>query len=445
MIKKVKSFVGNNWLILLLLLTAFLVRLYFVDKAVILSGDLLVHKEWGERFWIIGAKNFYFDENWYYSKPTQPPFTSLIFAGAYYLYDHRYRLAELHNIIKFPPAAFIIYFGKWGYELMLKTPGILGDIFIGGLIYVFIIKMTSNRRRAVLGMSLYIFNPVSIFISGVWGQTESLIAFFALLSFYLLTDKYIWLSPLFMFLSIYTKPTWIVFLPLYIFCLIFVWKNKKVKLRNIIFGIILSLLALIIVTKPFSGSNIISFIKYTTLNNMLPAAKGTIKATTSAFNFNSIFFRLDVNLATDKYLVLPANNLGYIILTYLYLVMSFFINKNGVNPKTILISGFIIGSGATIFLTGMLERYLFIGFPFLLIIGLCETKYLKYFIIFNITLFLNLIWAFFRRSHGEVDHVFTDHGMLLIRIISIINVLIFILFVRSNISKNLLKLGLWKK
>lgn len=445
MFKKAKILLKNNWKIILILIAAFVIRFYFVDKATTISGDLLVHKEWGERFWSVGAKNFYFDENWYYSKPTQPPLTTLMFAEAFYLYDHRYRIAELHNIIKFPPAAFIIYFGKWGYELMLKMPGILGDILLGGLIYHFILKTTSIRKQALLGMFLYLFNPVTIFLSGIWGQTESLIAFFAIASFFLLTTRYTWLSPVLLFLSLYTKPTWIVLVPLYIICALFLWKKRKLKLKNILIGLFAVVISFIVITKPFSGSNLIPFSKYIIVNNMLPAAKGTIKATTSAFNFHSIIFRLDVNLATDKYLFLSANNLGYFMLFFSYLLSFFYIRKQGVSLGTIAISAFVVGLTATLFLTGMLERYLFIAFPFILMIGVCVNKNLKYFIIFNITLFLNLIWAFFRRRYGEIDHIFTDNGMLLIRIISIINVLILILFIRSNISQNLIKLGLWKK
>ena len=442
---KLLTLLKKEWKIFVLIAVSLLVRIYFVDKFVDISGDLLVHKEWGERYWQIGPRNFYFDEDWYYSKPTQPPITSLIFANAYYLYDHRYRLAELHNIIKFPPAPFIIYFGDWGYEMMLKMPGILGDILLGGLIYKYIFKITGRKRSALFGIGLYLFNPVTIFLSGVWGQTESLIAFFGLLSFYLLTTKYIWMSPFFMFLSLYTKPTWAVFIPLYVFCLIFLWIKKKLKPRDLFFGITLTALALIIVTKPFSGNNIISFTKYITLNNMLPAAKGTIKATSSAFNFHSIIFDLDVNLSSDPYLFMPANYLGYFILAYIYLMVFSYLRKKGLDLKTITVSGGVVGFGSALFLTGMLERYLFLGFPFIAVLAMSDKKLFKYFVIFTATLFSNLIWAFYRRRFGKIDHLFTDYGLFLVRVISFINVLTYVLFVRSNIGKNLLKLRLWKK
>ena len=92
-----------------------------------------------------------------------------------------------------------------------------------------------------------------------------------------------------------------------------------------------------------------------------------------------------------------------------------------------------------------LERYLFLGFPFIAVLAMSDKKLFKYFVIFTATLFSNLIWAFYRRRFGKIDHLFTDYGLFLVRVISFINVLTYVLFVRSNIGKNLLKLRLWKK
>ena len=178
---------------------------------------------------------------------------------------------------------------------------------------------------------------------------------------------------------------------------------------------------------------------------MLPAAKGTIKATSSAFNFHSIIFDLDVNLSSDRYFILPANYLGYFVLGYIYLIVFSYIWNKGLDMKTVTVSGSIVGFGSTFFLTGMLERYLFLGFPFIAVLAVSDKKLFKYYAIFTVTLFSNLIWAFYRRRYGKIDHLFTDYGLLIVRIISFINVLTFVLFVRSNIEKNLLKLRLWKK
>jgi len=78
-------------------------------------------------------------------------------------------------------------------------------------------------------------------------------------------------------------------------------------------------------------------------------------------------------------------------------------------------------------------------------LAMSDKKLFKYFVIFTATLFSNLIWAFYRRRFGKIDHLFTDYGLFLVRVISFINVLTYVLFVRSNIGKNLLKLRLWKK
>src|SRR5512141_127781 len=109
-----------NWLkkhklnisIFFILLAGLLIRTYFVNKVVV--GDLLNYVEWGHRFAETGGKNFYFSEGWYYSVPVYPPVSILTFAAMDVLNQHRYVLAQLHNVIKFPPAVFIVYFYEWG-------------------------------------------------------------------------------------------------------------------------------------------------------------------------------------------------------------------------------------------------------------------------------------------------------------------------------------------
>ena len=129
-------------------------------------------------------------QNWYYAPPNYPPIISLIYAYSYWLYDHKYVLAQIHNIVKFYPSEFIDYFYKNGYYLTLKLPSIIADLAIGIFIYRIILSITNSYKRSLFALSIYLFNPVSILLSSIWGQTDSLIAIIALLSFYLLAKKH---------------------------------------------------------------------------------------------------------------------------------------------------------------------------------------------------------------------------------------------------------------
>src|SRR3989304_4411079 len=118
-----------------LLLIGFFIRFYYADKFVKESGDLRLYADWGEKFWEYGSKNFYFVKEWYYAPPNYPPILSLIYAGSYWLFDHKYVLAQIHNATRLVPAVFIIYFYDHGYYLLLKLPGIMADLGLAYFIY----------------------------------------------------------------------------------------------------------------------------------------------------------------------------------------------------------------------------------------------------------------------------------------------------------------------
>jgi hypothetical protein len=75
----------------------FLLRVYFISFWTQINGDLLLYMDWGERFWELGARQFYFENMWYYAPPNYPPIISLLYAFAYWLFERRYVLAQIHN------------------------------------------------------------------------------------------------------------------------------------------------------------------------------------------------------------------------------------------------------------------------------------------------------------------------------------------------------------
>ncbi len=417
----------KKYLVLVLLfLLGFLLRVYFVDKVVV--GDLLSFGEWGETVVKRGPTNFYFgDHVWYYSAPNYLPLSQIFFGGAFWLFDHKYVLAQLHNLVRFPPAAFIIYFYQWGYILLLKLPSILADLGLGILVYKLIQDFTGDVRKAAIGMALFVLNPITIFISGGWGQTDSLVTLFGFLSFVLLVKKKFVLSSIFLFISLYQKPGWAIFVPFFIFLMFLV----RPKIKSIILGLVLTFTAFVLVTKPFSDGNIFSYTyKLVTVRTIQPL-RVIGKASVSAFNFQTIFFKIDRDFPSATLLGVRSRDIGILAYLFINLYVFSYVKKVKNFLWGVVFGLFVIGLGSFLFLANMLERYFFPGLAPLVVIMMVAPKTFVKGVLLNIILFANIIWAFYRRGSDEIDHPFTGNNFLLIRVLSLVNVVSFVLIIRK--------------
>lgn len=414
--KRIKKYLP----IVSLLLLGFLIRIIFAAFE-IESGDILVFAEWGKRFKELGAANFYTKEGWYYSFPTYPPLSSLLFGGIYWLFEHNYVLSQIHNLVKVIPSSFILYinelFGnplylRRGYLILLKAPSISGDIALGGVIYFVVRKLVEDEKKALLASAFYVLNPVTIFLSSIWGQTEGLVAFFGFLAFYFLSQKKFTVSAPLFFVSLYLKPTWAIFVPLYLVIAYF----AKPKLRGVVLGIVITLAIFLASTIPFSGPGVLSFLKSTVLGNILPSAKGAAKASNSAINFHTVFFKMDKTLSTK-----PLNYFGYFSFILLNVYSFFYLKKQKKDLlKTSMSLMFVVGFGSFLFLTNMLERYFFASFVPMIVLIFTDTKLFFYGVLINAVTFVNLVWIFFRRKSDELNSVFVAFNSFVVKILSFV-------------------------
>ena len=60
---------------------------------------------------------------------------------------------------------------------------------IGGVLIYIIAKKKYSHSQSTLWMSLYLFHPVILIDSSIWGQCDSVLAFFGLLFCYFITEK----------------------------------------------------------------------------------------------------------------------------------------------------------------------------------------------------------------------------------------------------------------
>jgi len=194
----VKNFFGNK--ITLLLIAAFFFRIALVNFGT-LNLDFNTFIAWSVNLAQNGFRDFY--NGW-----------------SDYLPGYLYVLWFLGKIRGVIPD-IILY----------KLPAILADLATGYLIYKIVDKL-KDRKWALISSAVYLFNPAIWANSALWGQADSLTAFFALLSIYLLpTAKRqapliaYWLSAASLAIGTLIKPQAAFALPV----ILFLFLKNKVK------------------------------------------------------------------------------------------------------------------------------------------------------------------------------------------------------------------------
>lgn len=143
------------------------------------------------------------------------------------------------GVIDYPPLYiyFLALFAKLSggnvtaYRLLVKLVPMISDLFIAGFLTGLSLKKKLSEHMTVFIAALWIFNPVVILDSACWGQVDSFLTVFVIMSAYFLTDKKYLLAGLFTGLGIMLKPQMIIFLPVFgskfLFDFVSDFKEKK--------------------------------------------------------------------------------------------------------------------------------------------------------------------------------------------------------------------------
>ncbi len=128
-------------------------------------------------------------------------------------------------------------------QLCFKMPGILADL--GLMIAVFKIgsKELGKKQALILGVILML-NPLLIVNSSAWGQIESLLALFLVLSMYNLYKKNWYLSGVLYILAVLIKPQALMVGPVFLFAFA-ASRDLKMILKMIGIGIVLAFLFIV--------------------------------------------------------------------------------------------------------------------------------------------------------------------------------------------------------
>lgn len=369
--------------------------------------DLNNHLDWGKRFWDYGPKNFYESSIWGTSWPNQPFGSILLFAGIYKVYVFIFNfILWLNNTFPFFPSKIVWVFEQHLHPWLVKLPFVLSDIGIGFLIYKILDKLNPKLKK--LGTILFIFNPVIIYNSTIWGQTDSLINLLALTGIFLVWQKkYFW--GIFLFLiSFAFKLSLFIYFPVFLVVLVKQYRDYKKILLSFLF----SILFFILISIPFSGDKKPLEWLWYMYNGKVFTRQGSM-LNGNAFNFWFILFGADFSKSEfTKFGSLSYqfwSRLVYVAVS-IPVIWKFF--KSKFSFINIISSLMIFAFGAFIILTNMHERYLYPIFPILTVLVLLKKPFLKLpsLIILSLIHLLNLynLWFYpeiiFLKNFLVFDH-----------------------------------------
>ena len=404
----------------ILIIAAILFRLIFAF--VVWHPDVNNHVDWGTRFWEYGFKGFYDPDSnvWSYTWPNQPPGSIYIFALLKKVNDNIFNFFWNINI-KVPafPSNTIFYLEDHLFPALLKLPAILADFGIAYLIY----KSVSNKKYARMGALVWLFNPVIWYNSSIWGQTDSVIAFFVFLSFYLLFKNKPVLSVISFALSIYIKASLIIFVPIYIIYFL----KKRYPLATYLKAIILSFTIIILLTLPFAKGNPVVWLYYLYQGKVFVQQLQVITA--NAFNIWATIASIHERPQSLMLGPLTYQMWGIIAFVISYLIIAYFTIKGKVKNIYWVLS--LVAIASFMLLTNMHERYLYPFFPFFTVLAVAKREYMRVYIVLSLINLLNLYNFWWVPEINFVISFLSFGDRLMPRILGFISFIIFIYLFRE--------------
>ncbi|MBR5151945.1 MAG: glycosyltransferase family 39 protein [Clostridia bacterium] len=374
-----------------LMIILVLVRLIVAAKTDGHSTDMVCWAAWGNRMNEVPLSAFYAPD--YFCD--YPP-------GYLYILGAVSKLSSLLNIT-----------GD-GYYFMLKLPPILADIVIALLLYRYASPRMSKKGAGLFAV-LYMLSPVFFYDSAVWGQIESVLLVFLLLSLLLFQEKKYAPATVLYALSILIKPQGILLAPVILLLLL---ESKDIK--KILVSFLLAYAAFLIVIIPFSPAwqNETGFKLFLELLNpfwMIDKYLTTLGSypyfSVNAFNFYA-FLNLNWAPLSNLGSEFLASSMNYIILALGVLGSFFLYFKIKDKSSNLWISCYFLFGFLFTFAVQMHERYIVLSIIFLLLAYLTSKNkhLLRLFAGFSCAGFLNLFCILILMRQ---DNTFPDYALVL--------------------------------
>lgn len=174
------------------------IRLLLISLPIAFWVDMNLYKSWAIDLVQMGISNFYD-----YSKNCDYP--------PAYLYP-LWAIGKIYQSVN--PSFTDAFSHTEGLFLMemIKIPPVLADIAAAILITKILKPHVTADKAYKLGL-LYAFNPLMIFVSGIWGQVDGIMSFLMLVAFYLIQKNSVIRTGLLISLMLIIKPQGLFFAP----------------------------------------------------------------------------------------------------------------------------------------------------------------------------------------------------------------------------------------
>ncbi len=441
----------RKWpLIILGVVTLMLFRFYFSLKY--FHVDIWSNAAWGE--WIAnnGSKDFFYNNVWVYSWPTQLPLINLIYSwcfdlGRYLLIDF-IRLGNLMEKLGVGAGVlneygkFVTFMGsKYSDEIpfqnvflfSIKLIPIITDLIIAG-----IIGLIGKDKKGWLWGLLYLGSPFAWYTSAFWGQYDQL-SFLMLLLSILTLKKFRILSPIFMSLSLGVKPTSAIFIPFY---LLMMWEERKFWKEYLLGGVLGLGVNLYWVGLFSKEESLINFIRGRLWSMVID--KSEPRVTVNSYNFWHLFLGDKAANPNEFFLFLPYKIWGLIGMIWANIVgIKIYRSKNPLVLRTtfpftghnenVWAALSVVGIGCWLFGMNMLERYLFSGVVFGLIGCIFYKKIRWPVILISLMFFVNLYKHWWQPAWFDLLRIFHEEYGLASQILTPMIILVAFGFMIKNL------------
>lgn len=315
-----------------------------------------------------------------------------------------------------------------GLQLWLKLPSIIADLVMGYLVYKLAIRKFSDMVSSVFA-AILVLNPAVIMDTAIWGQVDSILALFCILSIYWAAERK-YPKSFFMFAAgILIKPQALFFTPILIYSVIeYIWLDegyKTERLKHCVIWAAAAIAAMFVLFMPFgktASEGIATIVKqYTETIGQYEYM------TINAFN---IYGAIGKNWEGLTFL---SRVIGYgmIFVVVAYSAYVFFKSKS---PARYYISAFVIAFGMYMLAIKMHERYAFPGI-FLLILALVQMPTANNFSVyglFSLSQYFNMAWILFIYNQ-DINKFFRDPVVAVASVINIILSIFFIYVIQKDI------------
>ena len=328
-----------------------------------------------------------------------------------------YFIGHIYKIIT--PAA-----NTYTQMLIMKFFPLLFDMLCGVVIYRICSKKFSQKVAFVASLA-WLFNPSMFFNSTMWGQTDSIMAFFLILSFWYLSEKKFAASGVIFAVACLTKYQSLLFAPVFGMQLLY---ESKFKIKQLATTIGAGLATIFIVFLPFS----IACKNPLLIIDVYVTGAGTYEyCSLYCFNFYGMV-GLDWHtriLDTTKILgPITYQHFGYFMVFLaiaVLIAMYMFAKEEKRNPW---VGGLFFMQCVFMFMTRMHERYQVVVLPFVLLAYFTTRKkgFGISFILLTIMTGLNQFMILLFHQYGDLQTPWEANFPFILRCMSVINFALFI-------------------